>query len=263
MRGMLALAVVLAAAGAVWADEPVASAPDRLPALRAAFAADPENEEVRRELAIVLHAEKHLDEAVQHFEWLARRSPSVRSLLDLAIAYRSVSRLDESAATYGRLLELSPNNPVALHNLASLAFQQGDPEKAIAMFRKAIAVKPDYLLAHVHLADMLRHVERNEEAYREYEKALELEPTTSAELAAFDEALYHMATLDMAMGAYERAGQLLAELLHANPEHPSAYYAFGQVLLYLGRPDEAQKAFEQHQRILAKQVPKSPMAHGE
>ena len=263
MKRWLLAAVLLAAAGVAWAGEPAAPGPERIPELRAAVAADPENEEARRRLAIALHSAQQLDEAVEQFEWLARRSPSVRSLLDLAIAYRSVSRLEDSAATYARLLELSPNNPVALHNLGSLAFKQGDTEKAIALFRKAIAAKPDYLLAHVHLADMLRHLERNEEAYREYEKALELDPTNDTELEAFDSALYHMATLDLANGAYERAGQLLTELIRANPEHPSAYYVLGQVLLRLGRPEEAQKAFEQHQRILAKQVPTSPMAHGE
>ena len=263
MKRLLALAFVLAFPGFAWAEEPGAPATSQLESLRAAWAADPADESVRRDLAIALHGEKYFAEAIEHFEWLAENSPSARSLLDLAIAYRSASRLHDSEATYMRMLELSPDHPIALHNLGSLAFKQGDTDKAIAWFRKAIEVKPDYLLAHAHLADMLRHAERNEEAYRQYEKVLELEPTTATELAAFDDALYNLATLDLTMGAYERAGQLLTELLRANPEHPSAYYALGQVLLHLGRPEDAQKAFQKHAQILEKQVPTSPMAHRE
>jgi len=261
MKRLVALAVVLAAAGGLSASEPVEPARPNIDELRAASAAKPEDPQARRDLALALQSANRLDEAIVQFEWLAKRSPNVRSLLELAIAYRSASRLADSEATYKRLLEISPDNPVALHNLGSLAFKQGDADKAIAYFRKALEIKPDYLLAHAHLGDMLRQVERNEEAYREYEKVLELEPTNGTELAAFDDALYRMATLDMQNGAYQRAGQLLAELLRANPEHQSAYYALGQVLLHLDRPEEAQKAFEAHQRILAKQTPTSPMAH--
>ena len=261
MKRWVALAVALACAGGLSASEPVEPARPTIDELRQALATQPDDPELRRDLALALQSANRLDEAIVQFEWLAKRSPSARSLLELAIAYRSASRLADSEATYKRLLEISPANPVALHNLGSLAFKQGDAEKAIAYYRKALEVKPDYLLAHAHLGDMLRHVERNEEAYREYEKVLELEPTNGTELAAFDDALYRMATLDMQMGAYERAGQLLAELLRANPEHQSAYYALGQVLLHLGRPEEAQKAFEAHQRILARQTPTSPMAH--
>jgi tetratricopeptide (TPR) repeat protein len=245
------------------AEQASSPADAKLEALRTAAAADPENELLRRQLAIALHGAKQREEAIDHFEWLAKRSPTERSLLDLALAYASVSRFDETEATYARLLELSPNHPITLHNLGNLAYTKGETDKAIDLYGKAIAAKPDYLLAYAHLGDALAQAERYQEAYRTYEKALQLEPTSAAELAAYDDSLYGMASLDITMGAYERAGQLLAELLQANPEHPSAYYAYGQVLMHLGRVEEAQRAFEAHQRVLAKQTPKGPMAHGD
>ena len=61
--------------------------------------------------------------------------------------------------------------------------------------------------------------------------------------------------------ALDETGRLY--LLRANPEHESAYYAYGQVLLQLGRPGDAQTAFETHAKVMAKQKPTSPMAHGE
>jgi len=76
-------------------------------------------------------------------------------------------------------------------------------------------------------------------------------------------ALFRLASLDLQMGAYERAGMLLTELIRANPEHPNAYYALGQVLMQMVKVEEAQKAFATHQQIQAKQEHTSPMAHGD
>jgi tetratricopeptide (TPR) repeat protein len=235
----------------------------QLDLLRDAVAQDPENEELRRQLAIKLHGANLREEAVVHFEWLAEHDPTRRSLLDLALAYGSVSRLEESEATYAKLLEISPNDPVALHNLANTAYKRGETDKAIELYQKAIAAKPDYLTAHAHLGDALRQAERYKEAYRSYEKVLELEPSDSTEAGIYYDALYQLAALDLQMGAYERAGMFLAELIRVNPEHDKAYYAYGQVLMMLGRVEDAQKAFEAHQRIQAKQKPTSPMAHGD
>ena len=43
---------------------------------------------------------------------------------------------------------------------------------------------------------------------------------------------------------------MLAELIRANPEHPNAYHAYGQAMLFLGRPDDARKAFDAKTNIL-------------
>ena len=235
----------------------------QLDRLRATVAADPDNAEARRSLAIALHSALLREEAVGHFEWLAKRDPTPRSLLDLALSYSSVARIEESAATYERLLALVPNHPIALHNLGNLHYKGGEVERSIEYYRRSITAQPDYLLAHFHLGQALELAEQYREAYRTYEKVLELEPTSAEEMTAYDDALYHLASLDITMGAYQRAGGFLEELLKANPEHPSGYYAYGQVLLQLGRAEDAQRAFEAHARVMAKQKPTSPMAHGE
>lgn len=260
----LVFAIVLGfCLGLLPAAEKAAPADPRVDEIRAAVAADPENEELRRKLAIALFSSKALDEAVEQFEWLAEKSPSARSLLDLALAYSSVSRLEEAEATYARLLKLSPNHAIALHNLGNIAYKRGETDKAIDLYKKSITADPGYLLAYAHLGDAYRQAERYQDAYRAYEKVLDLEPKNATELSTYDDALYRLASLDLQMGAYERAGMLLSELLRANPEHPNAYYAYGQVLMHLGKVEEAQKAFAAHQQIQAKQKHTSPMAHGE
>jgi len=263
LRNMVFAIVLGFCLGLVSAQEGKAPADPRLDAMRAAVAADPENEELRRKLAIALHGASLREEAVEQFEWLAKKSPTPRSLLDLALGYSSVSRLDEAEATYAQLLQLSPNHAIALHNMGNIAYKRGETDTSIDLYRKAIAAEPGYLLAHAHLGDAYRQAELFQDAYRAYEKVLELEPKNATELTTYDDALYRLASLDIQMGEYKRAAVLLSELLRANPEHPNAYYAYGQVLMHQGKVEQAQKAFAAHQQVQAKQKHTSPMAHGD
>ena len=229
---------------------------------QAAMDADPDNPRTIRPLAIALLEVGQGERAVELFERAVEIDADVRSLLDLGLSYTKVSRYPEAEATYGRLLEISPRHPIVLHNLGNVATVVGDTDRGIELYRQAISVKPDYLLAFAHLGDALKIAGHYREAYTTYSKVLQLEPTTGPELEAFDDALYKMAALDITMGAHQRAVEMLELLIEEHPDHPSAHYAYGQALLQLGRPEEAQREFETHMRILAEIEPTAPMAAG-
>jgi len=232
-------------------------------ALRAAVARDPGDSRSRRMLAIALLEGRDKQEAIELFEQLAADDPSTGNLLNLAQAYAQVSRLGDAEASYEQLLAREPEQPNALHGLGNLAFKRAETERAIEWYRKAVAARPDYLLAHLHLGDALKDSGQYEEAYNSYGRVLELEPTTQQDLEAYLDALYQMASLDLTMGAYERAANLLEELLQIHPRHDKANYAYGQALLQLGRPEEAQAAFARHMEIVAAKTPDAPMAMGD
>ena len=244
------------------AAEALAVDDERLDELRAAALAAPKDVAARRELGIALHDSRRFAEAIEHFERAVELSPGARERLDLALAYSSVSRLGDAKAQYQLILAGSPGHAVALHNLGNLTFRLGDDTRAIEYYERAIAARPDYLLAHYHLGDARKRAGLPREAYRTYERVLELEPRTPQELTAYDDALYQLASLDITMGATERGARMLVELLRANPEHPSANYALGQAMLAMGRPDDAQRAFDAHLRVLAATEPTGPAATG-
>ena len=224
---------------------------------------DPDDAAAHRSLAIALHGARRRLEAIPHFERAAEREPSARHLLDLALAQSSVSLNAEAEATYRRLLETAPGDPVALHNLGNLELTRGRPEKAIELYREAIAANPNYLLAYYHLADALEQTGSYREAFQTFEEVLQIEPATPQELETFDNALYRMAMLDLMMGAHQRAAEFLATLVEQNPEHPNAHYAYGRALMLLGRTQKAQRAFETHMRLLAQREPTGPVATNE
>ena len=119
------------------------------------------------------------------------------------------------------------------------------------------------MTARRHLGDALKSAERYREAYRAYEQLLGMKPSNPAEAELYVDGLYQLGSLDLMMGAYDRAGSFLAEVIQASPEHHAAYYAYGQVLLQMGRPAEAQQAFDKHVELLEQRKPKGPVATGE
>ena len=244
---------------------PSATKPDGsgLPELVAAVERRPEDAAARRALAIALHGARRRHEAVAQFEKLVEIDPRRRHLLDLALAYKSISRIPESVAVYERILALSPDDPVVLFNLGNISLTRGDDEDALDLYRRAIAARPDYILAHYYAGQALTRLERFAEAYRTYESVLALEPKDGTEMAAQDDALYRLASLDLAMGAYERAAVYLTEVTEASPDHPNAHHALGQALMHLGRQAEATAQFEEHVRILSMQDPTGPVASGD
>lgn len=263
-RSNLCLAVGLFFGMTCSAAEPTAEAePPRVQALRQALEARPDDAEAHRRLAIALHGAGLRDEAIVHFERAVELAPSVRGMLDIALAYSSVSRLADSAKAYQRLLERQPDHAIALHNLGNIAMKQGRFEQSIDLYRRAIASEPAYVIAHYHLGDALRQSERPKEAFAAYQHVLTLSPRNARELAAFDDALYRLAALHIELGAADKAIPLLEELLRASPNHKNAHYAYGQALIQVGRSDDAQAAFARHLEIMKLNKPTGPAATGE
>jgi tetratricopeptide (TPR) repeat protein len=242
-----------------------AAPPDeaQLNALRTRLGESPADDRLRRQLAIALLQAEQLDESIEHFTILAEQATDPGPLLELALAYSHATRSADAERTYKRLLEIAPNHHIALHNLGNLAVKQGDYEGALELYIRAITVKPDYLMAYSHLADALKGLSRFKEAYKHYERVLMLEPQNTTELELYDDALYQMASLDIKMGATERGVAMLMELIKVNPAHPKAHYALGQGLLFLGKPEAAQKEFEIHMQIQSKKKPTGAMASSE
>jgi len=221
------------------------------PGLVATVQANPRDAQALHALAVALHKDGRREEAVTRFEQLVELNPDTRYLIELGVAYASVSKPEEAEAAFMRALEASPTNPLTLYHLGNLAMGRGDNERAISMYRLAVQNDPEYLLVHFHLAVVLQQTEQFAEAYRSYEAVVALEPTSPFELEAWDASVYAMAALDLQMGATERAVGLLEVLIESAPDHPGAHLLMSQALTKLNRQDEAREHLAIHERIAA------------
>jgi tetratricopeptide (TPR) repeat protein len=81
---------------------------------------------------------------------------------------------------------MEPNHPYALNNLGVLNMIQKMPDKAIALFQRAITLKSDYVHPYYNLACIYAQQNKVEESLRYLQKAIALKPDIN-EWAAKDD----------------------------------------------------------------------------
>jgi Flp pilus assembly protein TadD len=157
------------------------------------------------------------------------------AVMILAIAaWRQTSYWRNSETIWTRTLACTSRNIVAHYNLGVALAKRGRIDEAMAHFRKALEVDPDYTGAHNNLGIALADCGRIDEAAEHFRKALEIEPDYAEVHANLGNVLARRGRTNDAILCYERALQL-------KPDLASAHNGLGNALSDLGRDDEAER----------------------
>ncbi len=105
------------------------------------------------------------------------------------------------------------------------------------MIGRAVALRPDFTLAHYNLANVLRRVGRGEVAAEAYRRALRLRPDWPKALVNLGVTLRELGRTDEAVEAYRRA-------IAIEPDDAEAHYNLGVALQGQGRGGEAIQAYQ-------------------
>ena len=121
---------------------------EALQCLRAAADADPRNADHWLQLGHVQRESGLLEEAFASYRTSCELSPASENLNALAVAFIDANRLDEAeeALNQARLKDRASGTPVA--NLGTVALKRGDYERALALYREAIAIDPKTHAGH-------------------------------------------------------------------------------------------------------------------
>ena len=103
-----------------------------------------------------------------------RDSPA--ALAELSRLYHANGFLAEAARCYVALEKLQPAEPRWPHRRATILAGYGDIEPALAAWRRAVELAPDYLPARLRLAESLAKANRPGEAARAFEDVLRRKP---------------------------------------------------------------------------------------
>ena len=141
-------------------------------------------------------------------------------------------KLDEAVACYRRALELKPDYAEAHNNLGNALKDQGKLDEAVACYRRALELKPDYAEAHNNLGIALKDQGKLDEAIACYRRALELKPDYAEAHNNLGNALKDQGKLDEAVACYRRA-------LELKPDYAEAHNNLGNALKDQGKLDEA------------------------
>ncbi|MBR0709697.1 tetratricopeptide repeat protein [Bradyrhizobium liaoningense] len=160
-----------------------------------------------------------------------RQKAEVLPLLGLALQLQKQGLLAEARAGYRQVLQLAPNQFIALHMLGSLESDAKNYQEAEILLSRAVAVDPQSADAHMSRGVALNKLRRHDEACESYRKALALRPNFAVALSNLGNASVNL-DLQQALECYDKALAIDGNLAEAHNGR-------GWVLCRLRNYDEA------------------------
>lgn len=143
----------------------------------------PDSDKVLERAAIVAATAGRIDEAIALNEKvLASKPGNTEVMVALADLYNRNKQPKKAEEVLNKVVALDPANaPRTFYNLGVVIENrddttENDHRKAIEAFRKAIALKPDYAIAHRDLGFALLRAGDMREASKEFQKYVDLDP---------------------------------------------------------------------------------------
>ena len=124
-------------------------------------------------------------------------------------------------------------------------YTQGDFERAVESFQKALEINPDSVVTHVNWGFLLMAQGKQEEARIRFRKALDLQ--ADGELAAA--AHCHLGLIFSRQLEYEKTMMHCRKALEMDGEYSMAHGILGEVLLSVGKLDEAKEHLAEAVRL--------------
>ena len=156
----------------------------------------------------------------------------------MALTWQLQGRIQEAIASYREALRLEPEYAEAHNNLGRALKDVGRNEDALAHANRALRLKPDYADAHYNLGTVLQRLGRIEEAIAHYRDVLRIQPDYVE--AHLDLAWLWATVPDPNIRDGQRAlkhAQLAAR--PAGEENPSVLETLAAAYAELGKFDEA------------------------
>ncbi|MGD0816763.1 MAG: tetratricopeptide repeat protein [Verrucomicrobiota bacterium] len=139
-------------------------------------------------------------------------------------------------------LACAKGNYIARKNLAEVLLQLGMTDEAFTEYQKALQVKPNLAEHHYNLALTLRLEGRLDEAITQFQKALQIKPDFAEAHNNLGNALLEKGEVDEAIAQYQEAVQ-------NKPDYATAHYRLGEALQRKGNVTEAITQFQQALQI--------------
>jgi tetratricopeptide (TPR) repeat protein len=187
--------------------------------------------------ALRLHTAGRRGDAERLFRQIPAGSPlhghSLHFLADIARLSRQPDKALELAA---RAIAIDGGIAAYHYNLANILRDLGRTEDAVASYRRALVLAPAYPEASNNLGLVLQGLGRIDGAEENYRRALQTRPDFPEAMSNLGNVLRERNQLGEAVGWYTKA-------LSLKPGYPEAQYNLGIALKGLGRNDEAIAAY--------------------
>ncbi|HXG89638.1 MAG TPA: tetratricopeptide repeat protein [Vicinamibacterales bacterium] len=158
---------------------------------------------------------------------------------NLGTALQDDGRPEEAVAHYRRALVLNPDYPPALNNLGTALRAAGRPADAVAAYGQALAQGADRATVHINMGNALLAQGRLVDAIAAFRQAVAIEPRNAHAVSSLAQALYDAGTSALEQGDAARATPALREAVAVKPDYAEAHNNLGIALASQGRISEA------------------------
>lgn len=171
----------------------------------------------------------------------------------LAVIEQIENGLTQTAETYfKKALALSPNYPVAHEWYGAFLEGTGRPEEGLASKRRAFSLDPESAHLAYEIGFSLMQMGRDDEAMDQFEVAIELDPAVPGPYERIADIYSNRGRLDEAI-IWQRKG------VARDPDDPMGQIFLGSFYLDLGDTEQAENSFN---RVAELVPPDSPLADG-
>lgn len=172
----------------------------------------------------------------------ATPTPSASDHVKQGLEYYEQGELDKAMAEFDKAIELEPDNVDAHRNLGTVYGEQGKWEESAAAYEQAIELAPDFGEAYGDIVAAYIKLGKLEEAAAAGEKAIELAPDYATAHNNLGVAYKQQDRLDEAIAEYQEAIQL-------DPAYAMPHYNLGLVYYAQGKLKEAITEWEETTRL--------------
>ena len=142
---------------------------------------------------------------------------------DLGNSLQESGRLDEAVAAYKKAIELNPNFSWSYHSLGDVLLKLEKWKEAVAAYKKAVGLNPDFSWSYHNLGDALLKLRQWEEAAVAYRCEIALNSDFAWSFCNLGDALTKLKQWDEAIATYLKAVEIDGDL-------PGIYEKLGYAL---------------------------------
>ena len=215
-------------------------------------AAYPNDERAHFNLGGYYFGQQDYKEAISHYKKATELAPDYSTAFNiLGYAYRQNEQFADAETAFKKYIELIPNDPNPYDSYAELLLKTGRFDEAITQYNKALAVDPNFLNSYFGIAAALTYKGNAAQANAELQKITDKARTDGERRTALFGQMVVAADsgkLDQALAEVEKQ-YALGQKTNDKPAMAGDLQLKGNVLLEMGRYDDAKKAYEEALRV--------------
>lgn len=191
--------------------------------------------------AIALQQQDRLNEAEQLYGQILTADPRYAPALHFkGLLLHQRNQHADANRLMQQALEIMPDNTVFLDNFTRALMNQGRYQQALPHFQHLLDLNPGNAFAWYELGTAINHLDGIEDAANCWRRALAVEPRFKAASVALGGALRDMTFREGAEAVYRDA-------LRQTPQDPELVCALAELLVEMGRADEAVALLDENQ----------------